>query len=45
MDIDEVQKEQDAFIALLSTFELEQQVVSVSDLSDGAALLAVLQVV
>lgn len=43
--MDEVQKEQDAFITLLSTFELDQQVVSVTDLSDGAALLAVLQVV
>ena len=41
----EDQMEQDAFLALLSTFEIDRKVVSVSDLSDGAPLLAVLQVV
>lgn len=41
----EEQKEQDAFLALFSAFELEQPVVSVSDLSDGEPLLSVLQVV
>ncbi|KAL5511421.1 hypothetical protein ACEPAH_4637 [Sanghuangporus vaninii] len=41
----EEQKEQDAFLALFSTFELDRQVMSVSDLSDGAPLLALLQVV
>ncbi|EJD02105.1 HOOK-domain-containing protein [Fomitiporia mediterranea MF3/22] len=41
--MDDAQKEQDAFLALFSTFDLDRQVVSVSDLSDGAPLLAVLQ--
>ncbi|KAI5124070.1 hypothetical protein M0805_003897 [Coniferiporia weirii] len=41
----EFQKEQDAFFALLATFDLSRPVVSVSDLSDGAALFEVLQVV
>lgn len=38
-------KEQDAYISLLSTFESDRKVVSVSDLNDGAPLLAVLQTV
>ena len=39
----ETQGELDAFFALFGTFELSRPVVSVSDLSDGAPLLEILQ--
>ena len=42
-DMAEAQQEQEAFFALLSTFELERPIVSVSDLADGAALFEVLK--
>ncbi len=36
-------KEIDAFIVLLATFDLEHAVLALSDLSDGAALFDVLK--
>ncbi|KAH8108457.1 HOOK-domain-containing protein [Phellopilus nigrolimitatus] len=41
----ESQKEQDAFFALLATFELSRPIVSLSDLCDGTPLFEILQVV
>ena len=42
---DDLQKETDAFFSFFSTFELSRPVLAVSDLSDGAALFEVLQIV
>lgn len=42
---DSQQKEIDAFLSFLATFTLSRPVLAASDLSDGAALFEVLQVV
>ena len=42
---DDLRKETDAFFSFFSTFDLSRPVLAVSDLSDGAALFEVLQIV